>query len=454
MTNMISICKRRRLLRQPAALFALSWAVGLLTCFSAAHAENWPAWRGPRGDGTSLEVSVPTKWNATTGEGIAWKVLVPGRGHSSPIVWNDQIFLATCLEETNERVLLSFDRRDGHILWQQTVLESPLETKHQLNSFASGTPTTDGQAVYVSFLETDQTEEPAKNVSTPRMNTPGSMVVAAYNMEGKQLWVTRPSPFSSVHGFCSSPVIFEGLLIINGDHDGEAHILALDRKTGDVVWKFPRVHQTRSYCTPIIREVAGKTQMVLSGSKQVISLDPRTGDVHWTVDGPTEQFVASMVFDGSKFYLSAGFPDHYVMAIRPDGNGNVTETHVQWSITEAKCYVPSPVLVGNQLFVADDRGTLNCFDTKDGNQVWVDRLGGHFSASLITANGLVYCTADDGTVSVVQADTKLNLVSTNPLDENSYASPAVSQGQIFIRGEQHLFAVGESLQKSAQNGSE
>jgi len=155
-----------------------------------------------------------------------------------------------------------------------------------------------------------------------------------------------------------------------------------------------------------------------------------------------------MVFDGEKFYLSAGFPDHYVMAIRPDGEGNVTDTHVAWSITEAKCYVPSPVLVGQQLFVADDRGTLNSFNTKDGNRLWRDRLGGHFSASLVTSNGLVYCTADNGTVSVIKPDQQLNLVSTNELGENSFASPAISQGQFFIRGEKYLFAIGTAASSS------
>lgn len=410
---------------------------------SHAQSENWPGWRGPRGDGSSMEQQVPITWDATTGEGIAWKVPVPGRGHSSPIVWENQIFVASCIEETNERVLVCFERRDGNIRWQQTVLKSPLETKHGLNSFASGTPATDGKTVYVSFLETDNTEEPAKNVSKPRMNTPGVMIVAAYTMDGKQLWITKPSPFSSVHGFCSSPVIFDNLLIVNGDHDGESHVFALDRNTGELVWKFPRVHQTRSYCTPIIREVAGKTQMVMSGSKQVVSLDPRSGKVHWTVNGPTEQFVASMVFDGAKFYLSAGFPDHYVMAIRPDGTGDVSDTHVAWSITDAKCYVPSPVLVGGQLFVADDRGTVNCFNTENGSRLWRDRLGGHYSASLITAGGLVYCTADDGKVTVIKPSDQLNVVSVNMLGESSFASPAVSNGQIFIRGENHLFAVGK-----------
>lgn len=409
-----------------------------------AHAENWPGWRGPRGDGTSLEQNIPSKWDATSGEGVAWKVPIPGNGHSSPIVWDDRIFVVTCIDESNERVLMCLDRHDGHLVWQTTVIKSFLETKHKLNSFASGTPVTDGETVYVSFLETDGSEAPAKNVSAPRMITPGKMVVAAYDMHGQQRWIVRPSPFSSAHGYCSSPVIYKNLLIVNGDHDGESHIIALDRETGDVVWKFPRIEKTRSYCTPIIRDVAGKPQMVLSGSKQVVSLNPLTGEQLWMVNGPTEQFVASMVFDGEKFYLSAGFPDHFVMAIKPDGHGDVTKSHVAWSSAEAKCYVPSPVLASNFLFVADDRGTVNCFETKNGSRLWHDRLGGHYSASLVTANELVYCTSDDGDVRVIKPDQTLNVVATNPLGESSYASPAISQGQIFIRGEKHLFAIGRS----------
>jgi outer membrane protein assembly factor BamB len=417
-------------------------SIGFLCDMRPAWAENWPGWRGPRGDGTSAEQNVPTKWDASTGEGVLWKVPIPGTGHSSPIVWEDRVFVATCIDETKERVLLCVNRNDGRILWKTTVIQSFLETKHKLNSFASGTPVTDGQTVYVSFLETDGTEAPAKNVGAPRMMTPGTMVVAAYDMDGKQRWITRPSAFSSAHGYCSSPVIYQDLLIVNGDHDGDSHIIALDRRTGETVWKFPRVEKTRSYCTPIIRDVAGKTQLVMTGSKQVVSLDPLTGKQHWMVSGPTEQFVASMVFDGEKFYLSAGFPDHYVMAIQPDGQGDVTKSHVAWSSTEAKCYVPSPVLAAGFLFVADDRGTVNCFDTKNGDRLWHDRLGGHYSASLVTANGLVYCTSDDGDVRVIKPSQTLNVVATNPLGESSFASPAISQGKIYIRGEKHLFAIG------------
>ena len=405
--------------------------------------ENWPGWRGPRGDGTSQETAVPTRWNGLTGENIAWKVELPGRGHSSPVVWNDQVFVAACIEESNERILMCFDRQDGKQRWQSTVIRSMLESKHQLNSYASGTPVTDGETIYVTFLETDGTMEPAKNVGQTRMITVGNMVVAAYDMQGKQQWITRPSRFSSAHGYCSSPVIHKNRLIVNGDHDGESNVLALDRKTGEVVWKFPRIHQTRSYCTPIIREVANKTQMVLSGSKQVVSLDPDSGKLHWSVEGPTEQFVASMVFDGDKFYLAAGFPDYFVMAIRPDGSGDVSKSHVAWSSPEAKCYVPSPVLTLGQLFVVDDRGTISCFDTKSGERLWRDRLGGHYSASLVTANGLVYCTSDEGIVRVIQPGPELKVVAENPLGENSFASPAISQGQIFIRGEKQLYAIGK-----------
>ena len=158
------------------SMIALSTLIAI--DMNVVQAENWPGWRGPRGDGTSLESSAPTQWDATTGEGLAWKVDVPGWGHSSPIVWEDRIFVVSCIEDTNERILVCFDRRDGHVLWQRTVLKSILEKKHKLNSFASGTPVTDGQTVYVSFLESDGTEIPAKNVGEPRMIKRGTMVLS------------------------------------------------------------------------------------------------------------------------------------------------------------------------------------------------------------------------------------------------------------------------------------
>lgn len=414
-----------------------------------ARAENWPGWRGPRGDGTSAEEDLPLRWNGETGENIAWKAEIPGVGHSSPIVWGDRVFLTTCLLDSKERVLLCLDRKSGKILWQKTVVTSPLETKHGLNSYASGTPATDGELVYVSFLETDGSTVTATNVSAPRPVNTGNVVVATYDFEGKQRWIARPGSFISVHGFCSNPVLFENLVIVNGDHDGDSYIVALERKTGKTVWKQPREHKTRSYVTPLIREIDGRTQMVFSGSKCIVSLDPRDGKNLWTIDGPTEQFVASMVYDGKQFYMAAGFPTYHVMAIRPDGKGDVTDTHVTWHKTNLSCYVPSPVVVGPYLLVADDRGTANCYDTTAGERLWQVRLGSHYSASLLTAGGRVFFTADDGVTKIVEPGKTLQVVAENKLGEQSFASPAVSNGRLFIRGEKHLFCIAGESPKTA-----
>jgi outer membrane protein assembly factor BamB len=420
--------------------------VCLLSCSLAlqqAKAENWPGWRGPRGDGTSLETDVPLHWNVQTNENLVWKVPVPGTGHSSPIVWEDRVFVVGCVDETTERVLASLDRKTGKLLWQQTVIRSPLETKHALNSFASSTPATDGESIYVSFMEVDGHTIPAPNVSVPRPITPGRMVIAAYDFAGNQRWLVRPGEFISAQGYCASPVLYKNLVIINGDHDGESYIAALDKATGKTVWSVPREYKTRSYVTPIIREIGGRTQMVLSGSKSVVSLDPNDGSSHWKIDGPTEQFVASMVFDGKLFYMACGFPTYHVMGIRPDGSGNVTATHIAWESTAPKCYVPSPVLANGHLLVADDRGTANCFLAETGKRLWAERLGNHFSSSMVTANGLVYFLADDGLTKVVKPGPELEVVAENPLGEHCYSSPAISQGCLFIRGEKHLFCIGK-----------
>lgn len=408
----------------------------------SVRGENWPGWRGPRGDGTSLEQNVPVQWDGQSGQNVLWNVPLSGQGHASPILWGDTIFLVACYEESRERVLLCLDRYTGKTRWQRTVLRGPLETKHTLNSFASSTPVTDGKSVFVTFLEVDGRTIPAPNVSRTRPVTPGRVVVAAYDFQGNRQWLVRPGGFVSAHGFCSSPVLHQDLVIVNGDHDGDSYLVALDKSTGETVWKTPREHKTRSYVTPIIRTIGGHAQMVLSGSMCVKSLDPRDGSAIWKVDGPTEQFVASMVFDGTLFYLAAGYPTYHVMGIRPDGHGNVTDTHVAWHVTNARCYVPSPVVVENYLVVADDRGTASCFVAATGRRLWQERLGKHFGASLVTAGGLVYFLADDGVTKIVRPGTKLDIVAENKLDDNFYASPAVSQGRIYLRGENQLYCLG------------
>jgi len=385
-------------------------------------AENWPCWRGPRGDGTSLETSVPVRWSRS--DNVLWKTPIPGKGHSSPIVWEDRVFLTTAIKETARRLLLCLDTATGKVLWQRPVLTAPLERIHRLNSYASSTPATDGKAVYVSFLDVDR------------------MFVAAFDFQGNLLWQAHPGVFASMHGYCSSPVLWKNSVIVNGDHDGPAYIVALDRDSGRTIWKTPRPNRTRSYCVPIIRTIDGRNQLILSGSKCVASYDPDTGRQHWIIDGPTEQFVASLVYNGELLFMTAGFPDLYMQAIRPDGRGNVTESHVVWQKDVDCSYVPSPVAFGPYFIVVDDKGVLSCFEAESGNRKWRQRLGGRHSASLVSANGLVYVLSDKGRMTLIRPAEQFDLVAQNEISEQTNASPAISRGRLYLRGDKHLFCIG------------
>ena len=310
-------------------------------------------------------------------------------------------------------------------MWQRTAVVSPLEAKHGLNSFASSTPATDGRLVYCTFLDRNE------------------MVVAAYEFDGNQKWLVRPGQFFSKHGFCSSPVLYQDKVIINGDHDGDSYIVALDRATGKTLWKIPRENKTRSYCTPLIRELAGKTQLILSGDKSVASYDPATGARHWIIDGPTEQMVASMVYNekANLLFYTGGFPELHILAIRPDGTGNVTKTHIAWRTMKGAGYVPSPVSIGDYFVNVTDLGTLTCFQAGDGAIQWSERLGSEH-ASLVTAGGLVYALADSGLTTILKPGPTYQVVAQNELGEKCFASPVISRGQIFLRSDKHLFCIG------------
>ncbi|MCE9607792.1 MAG: PQQ-like beta-propeller repeat protein [Planctomycetia bacterium] len=430
---------------RPISFAAILFSLLLST---SASAENWPCWRGPRGDGTSTDAKLPTTWSDT--ENTAWKIPLPGIGHSSPIIWDEKLFVTTCLVDKGDgktptdRLLLCLDKKTGKELWRQTVCTAPLEKKHTLNSFASGTPATDGKTVYVTFLESDSEDEKKNH---------GRMVVAAYDFGGKKLWTARPGEFSSQHGFCSSPVLFEDLVIVNGDHDGNSYLVALKQADGSEVWKVAREHKTRSYCTPIVRTFGGQPQLILSGSKSVCSYEPRTGKRIWNIDGPTEQFVASMVDDGKFLFMTCGFPDRHILAIKPDGKGNVTDTHIAWRTKENCAYVPSPIVCGEYLLVVADNGIASCFRCADGERMWKERLGPGHSASLITAAGLVYFTSDRGTTTVVRPGPKFETVATNDLREDCFASPAVNEGRLFLRTVGHLFCIGAGKPTAGSSAS-
>jgi outer membrane protein assembly factor BamB len=386
-------------------------------------AEDWPQWRGPRLDGTSTEPTAPTRWSAT--QNVRWKSELPGLGHASPIVCKDRVFTTSTVDETGERLLICLDRNTGTLVWKQVVVQAPLERKHRENSHASSTPASDGERIFCTFL--DQ----------------GQVVVAAYDFAGQQLWLKRVGGFSSVHGFCSSPILHKDTIIVNCDQDGDGYMLALGRKDGAERWRVERPNKTRSYCAPLIREAGGRTQLVLSGSKCVASYDPDTGRQIWIIDGPTDQWVASPVYHekAKLFFVTGGFPDHHLLAIKPDATGNITNSDkIAWHGRQGVAYVPSPIAAGDWFFITDDRGFAHCFDAKTGTEQWQERFGRQH-ASLVSAGDLVYFLNDDGVCRVVRASGKYELVSANELGEPTYASPAISNGELFLRGQRHLFCI-------------
>ncbi len=427
----------------------LPWLV-LVLLTPVASAEEWPGWRGPRLDGTSTETDVPIRWSPT--ENVAWKTPIPGVGHSSPVVWGDRVFVTTCLLKEQQRVLLCLDRRDGKVLWQRVVVTSPLEPKHRLNSYASSTPATDGKHVWTAFLRLRPKTSADGPPTRPREASPikgalvPEMVVTCYTTRGEKVWEKVPGRFYARHGFCSPPILYKDTLILNGDQDAEGWLVALDRRTGAERWRTIRPNRTRSYCAPLLIDAAGKKQLVLSGSLTVASYDPDTGKQHWIIDGPTEQYVASPVYAQGVIFLTAGFPDFHNMGILPDGSGNVTTTHVLWHEKKVPArkasYVPSPIAHGAYFFVVSDLGWMRCFEARTGKEQWMEKLGEHHSASPVSANGLLYVTADDGTTFVLRAGSRYELVSRNELGEECYSSPALSRGQLFLRGLRHLYCIG------------
>ncbi len=416
----------------------------LLAFPAAAPAEDWPHWRGPRLDGTSAETGLPVKWSAT--ENVAWKTPIPGTGHSSPIVHGDRVFVTSALVQEQKRVLLCLDRKTGKVLWKRDVVETPAEPKHKLNSYASSTPATDGKHVWVTFVRLRKKAEGEGPPTQPRERSPvpadlvPEMVAACYTMDGEKVWERVPGRFYSRHGFCSPPIPYKDTIILNGDQDAAAFLVALDRATGEERWRVDRPNRTRSYCAPLIVEAGGRTQMVLSGSMTVTSYDPDTGKLLWKLDGPTEQFVASLVYADGVFFLTAGFPDYHNMGISPEGK---VLWHESRTVAKKAAYVPSPVAHAETFFMMSDLGWLSAFETTTGKRRFMERLGPHHSASPVVADGRLYIIDDDGVTHVLAAGPTFEPLARNPLGEECYASPAVSRGQLFIRTANHLWCIGQ-----------
>ncbi len=380
---------------------------------------DWPSWRGAAGDGISTETSVPVKWSAS--ENIAWKTAIPGKGHSSPVVSGGRVFVTTA-GKGNARLLLSLDAKTGKLLWMKTVLKAPPEDINYLNSRASSTPAADGKHVWVTFLNVEK------------------MFVACYDFDGKEIWRIEPGRFTAKHGYCASLLLYDDMVIVNGDQDARgsdtAYIVALEKTTGKERWRIDRPNRVRSYVPPVVFKADGKDQMVLSGSRCTASYDPKTGKRNWIIKGPTDQFVASMVYADDVFCITGGFPTLHTLGISPKGK-------VLWHKTKETSYVPSPIAAGKYFFVVGDKGYASCLAAKTGKVMWTKKLGRHHSASPVSADGRLYFLDDNGVMHIIKAAPKFRLITKNALGEPCRASPAISNGKIFIRGTKNLYCIGK-----------
>jgi outer membrane protein assembly factor BamB len=400
----------------------------LLLAVAVTHAQNWPCWRGPAGDGTSMETNLPTQWDGTTN--VLWKAAVPGIGYSSPIVWEDKLFTLTAIPETQEKVLLCYNSQNGQLLWQQTVVKGPFEAKHNDNSHASGTPATDGKLIYVALLDGQE------------------VVVAAYDFTGKQVWLQHPGTFSSPHGFSCSPVLYNDKVVVNCASKGDSFVAALSREDGRTIWKILQDKPAHSFSTPIFRKMAGKMQMILGGNKEISSYNPEDGSRYWYVNGPSEDFCSSPVYNEKSglVLMSSAWPVRNLLAIKPDGKGDVTSTHVVWQSTKGAFYVPSPVCSEEFLFSTMTNGQVHCIEAATGTIKWVEPMGKQY-ASPVLANGLVYMPNDEGVITIIEAGPEFKPVAKNAIGEKMFASPAISNGKIFLRGVKNLYCIGTEKAK-------
>jgi hypothetical protein len=414
-----------------ARVMPFVFCFGLLPA-SSVHAANWPQWRGPNGDGISPETNVPVKWSAT--ENIAWKTPIPGESHSSPVVWEDTVFLTTALPNTQERLLLRLDARTGKTVWQRTVVKASPEHIHRENSLASSTPVTDGERVFTSFQNGNRVD------------------LQCHDFEGRQIWSAQPLAFEGEHGYSYTPVIYRDLLIFDCRQEGEAALLALDKRTGKVRWRVEPSRRRISHVTPLLVHDGRRQQLIVSGSDETRSVNPETGATIWWCRGPSDVAVAGLSYGDGVLFVSAGYPDRNRMGVRVDGNGDVSNTHVAWRSRRQVSYVPSPVYYDGHFYSILDEGILCCFNSKTGETVWDERLEGRVRSSLVLANGNGYSTNDKGVTTVFRATPiKFESVAVNDLKEFCYSTPAIANGRLYLRTGKHLFCIGPYWTNTKEN---
>ena len=416
--------------QQPADI-AVEAAVAISGETPVAQAGDWPWWRGPNHDGVSQDASVPETWSPN--ENIRWQAKVPGRGHSSPAVVGDKIFLTTADEDEKKQVLLCYERQSGKQLWETVVHEGGFCKIHPKNSYASASPVCDGMLVYVAFINGD------------------AVWVTAYDLEGKQVWQKEVGPFTSEHGYGPSPIFYKSAIIVSGDSLGTSWHAALDRKEGKALWRVPRERPGGhgNYASSVVANMAGRDQLLVPGFGKTISYDPATGKMLWHVAGPCEAAANTVAVGEGLVFSSGGYPEKNLLAIRADGNGDVTDSHIAWSVKRGVTYVPSPLYHDGLLYAVNDDGIASCYAAATGNKQWQKRLDGDFSSSSILGGNKIYATNEKGLTYVLQAGREYKLLAKNDLGSGGFASPVICGGCIYLRTSDSLICVADDNVETA-----
>jgi outer membrane protein assembly factor BamB len=400
---------------------------------SAFKAPDWPQFRGPDGQGHASVKSLPLLWSDDS-DNIQWKVSIEGLGWSSPVIAGGRVWLTTATQSGTSLRALCLDANTGRKIHDVEVFQ--LEKKghiHKKNSHASPTPILDGTRVYVHF---------------------GASGTACLSDQGEVLW-RRTLEHSDVHGPGGSPALVGDSLVINCDGFKAPFVVALSCKTGKPRWKIPRQGHDgtdigASFCTPLMIEMNGKQQVVSPGANLVASYDPGTGRSLWHVRYIGYSVAPRPVFGHGLVFISTSFNRPVLLAIRPDGEGDVTDSHVAWRMEQGVPHTPSPLLVGDELYLVSDKGIASCLDAKTGDRHWRERLGGNFSGSPLHAAGRIYFLDEDGVTTVIQPGKTFQKLAKNEIEGRTLASLAAIEGALFLRTDTHLFRIATS--KNGRDG--
>lgn len=397
---------------------------------TSIRAQEWARFRGSNGNGLAEGTGIPVKW---TEEDIIWKVTLPEKGHSSPILWGKRIFLSCADSQTAKRTLICLSTSDGAILWQREYEGKPFK-KNSDNNYAATSAATDAERVYFCWMAVDES------------------YLLALDHDGKEIWKVALGSFQSAHGGGASPIVFEDMVILPVDQEGpESFIIAVDRATGQTRWKTPRKSTSAAASTPCIYQSAGKSAQVIVSSRTegVAGLDAKTGQVLWKLsDVLPRRVVASPVVAAGDLILAncgEGGKGLVMVAIRPGDKD--TSASIVYQVKTNAPYVPTPLVVGKKMFLWTDSGTVSCLEAESGKVLWQDRLTNtSYYSSPIHINDRIYNVSKRGEMLVVSAGNNFELLGRTPLGENSFATPAVAGGRLYIRTLTHLLCVGAKPQ--------